>query len=90
MRSAAPASTPGEPAMMESETVTFRSHVHSADNGVAIVIDTRIPMLRDGLLSFRIRPGIPPEQLHDLIALLREQVERIEFQRVAKPIFEKV
>jgi hypothetical protein len=76
--------------MMESEDVSFRSHVHSADQGVSIVIDTTMPMLHDGLLSFRLKGGMPPEAVRDLVAQLREQVDRIEFHFVSKPVFEKV
>ena len=76
--------------MMESEDVSFRAHVHSADQGISIVVDTKLPTLLDGLLSFRMKRGETPEQVHALIAELREHVERIEFHLVAKPIFEKV
>lgn len=75
--------------MMESDDVSFRSHVHAADQGVSIVFDTTMPLLHEGLLSLRMKRGIPPEQVRDLVAALREQVDKVEFHLVAKPIFEK-
>jgi hypothetical protein len=81
---------PGEQAMMESDDVSFRSHVQSTDKGVSIVFDTNMPMLHDGVFSFRLKEGISPDQVHGLVAQLRDHVEKIEFHLVYKPVFEKV
>ena len=75
---------------MESDDVSFRSHVHSTDHGVCIVVDTALPLLKEGLLSLRMKRGTSPEQVHALVEQLREQVDRIEFHLVVKPVFEKV
>ena len=75
---------------MESDDVSFRAHVHSVDHGVSIVFDTAMPMLKEGLLSLRMKRGTSPEQLQALIGQLRDQVDRIEFHLVVKPVFEKV
>ncbi len=76
--------------MMESDNVSFRSHVHSVDHGVSIVFDTSLLILHEGLLSFRMKEGVSPEVVHDLISKMYNNVEKIEFHFVHKPIFEKV
>jgi hypothetical protein len=76
--------------MMESDDVSFRSHVQSTGKSVSIVFDTKMPMLHEGLFSFRLKDGISPELVHGLVAQLRDHVEKIEFHLVYKPVFEKV
>jgi hypothetical protein len=75
--------------MTASYDVGFRSHVQSVDRGVSIVVDTSMPMLHDGLLSFRLKRNLPPEQVGRLVALLRDQVDTIEYRPVSRPVFQK-
>ncbi len=75
--------------MTDSYEVSFRSHVQSVDHGVSIVVDTSMPMLHDGLISFRLKDGVSPKQVGDLIALMRNLVDRIEYHHISKPVFQK-
>jgi hypothetical protein len=79
-----------EQVMTDSSNVSFRSHTQSVDRGVSIVIDTKMPMLLDGLLTFRLKQDMSPNAVGDLVALLRDHVDKIEFHHISKPIFERV
>jgi|GEM_PF-4737078 hypothetical protein len=76
--------------MIESDSISFRSHVQSVDHGVSIVFDTGMPLLHDGFLSFRLKCGASPEQATELVDQLKKLVDRLEFHQVHNPVFEKV
>ena len=75
--------------MIESDDITFRSHIQTSDQGISIVFDTGMPMLHEGFLSFRLKDGIATEQVGELVDQLKRLVERLEFHQVHKPVFEK-
>lgn len=75
---------------MESADIIFRSHVHSIDHNVSIVLDATMPLLHNGRFSFRLKGGIQPDLVRVMVALLRENVDQVEFHPLSTPVFEKV
>jgi hypothetical protein len=69
--------------MIESNPIVFHSSKDSRKiSAVSVIIDTKLPMLNDGYLSFRLINGITPEHLQDLLDELCKYVEMIEFHHI--------
>jgi hypothetical protein len=68
--------------MIESDAIEFHSYIQSVDSVVSVIIDTKLPLLNDGYISFRLKNGISPKHLHDLLDQLRDYVEMIEFHHI--------